>query len=328
MIIKIDNTISEALSSVDAYLRLRGVSYELLTSKDETYISLTDLPELITALRTLSGVEEILSSSSEPISPIDVEIKDVRFGRDTFTIIGGPCSIESEGTLFRTAEQLKKIGVRVLRGGAYKLRTRSDSYQGLGEKALLIMENVVSSLGMISATEVTDIRKVDLIAKHADILVVGTRNMHNYPLLKEVGRTQKPVIIKRGMCATLDEWKQAIAYIEDEGNQQIIICERGIRTYEPAYRNTLDITAIPAMHEMVPYPVIIDPSHSTGYRNYVESVSLAAVAVGAEGLMIEVDECPNEVVCDFRQTINIQLLAQMCKKIDAMLPIFKRVWSE
>lgn len=227
----------------------------------------------------------------------------------SFGIIAGPCSIEAYEPLYNTAVELKKRGISMLRGGAYKLRTSMHSFRGLGDVGIHHLAKVGRELGMITVSECTQIDKVDFMAENIDILVVGTRNMHNYPLLERLGKINNPVILKRGIAATYDEWLAAAEYIIESGNSRVILCERGIRTFEPETRYTLDISAISVMKKKSGLPVIIDPSHAAGNRDLVPSLAFAALAAGADGLMIECQVKPSESICDAPQTIEPEVLS-------------------
>jgi 3-deoxy-7-phosphoheptulonate synthase len=219
-------------------------------------------------------------------------------------IIAGPCTIESFESLYDTAAALSKIGVKYLRGGAYKLRTSVHTFRGLGDAAIRHLAEVGKEFQMTTVSECTQIDKVDYMARQLDILVVGTRNMHNYPLLERLGKILNPVILKRAISSTYDEWLAAAEYIIESGNPNVILCERGIRTFESHTRYTLDIAAVPVMKSLSGLPVIVDPSHAAGNSLLVPSLALAAVAAGANGLMIETHVCPEESICDAAQTID------------------------
>ncbi|MCQ3803575.1 MAG: 3-deoxy-7-phosphoheptulonate synthase [bacterium] len=232
-----------------------------------------------------------------------IEIRGVRIGDGSFTPVAGPCAVESRDILFQTAEAVKKAGATVLRGDAFKPRTSPFSFQGLKEKGLILLAEAREEFDMPFVAEVLDPRDVDLVASYADMLRIGTRNMSNFALLTEVGRSDTPVMLKRGFTATLEEWLNAAEYIYKEGNQDILMVERGIRTFETASRNTLDITAVPLLKELSHLPVLIDPSHSSGKRQLVAPLSRAAVAVGADGLMIDVHPTPETALVDGAQAI-------------------------
>jgi len=231
-----------------------------------------------------------------------IEIGDMAFGRD-FIVMAGPCSVESETQTLETARAVKAAGADILRGGAFKPRTSPYSFQGLGLQGLKILDKARRETGLPIVTEVLDPRDVSWVAEFADILQIGTRNMQNFSLLKEVGTTQRPVLLKRGMFSTLEEWLNCAEYILSEGNPNVILCERGIRTFENYTRNTLDLSAVPAIKELTHLPIVIDPTHSTGKLSLIHPMSLAAVAAGADGLLIEVHHDPARALCDADQAL-------------------------
>ena len=230
-------------------------------------------------------------------------------------IIAGPCAVESEAQLLRIAKAVKKAGATMLRGGAYKPRTSPHSFQGLGEIGLKLLAMARKETGLPIVTEVMDTRQVELVAKYADVLQIGARNMHNFSLLKEVGKTRKTIMLKRGLSATIEEWLLAAEYIKKEGNHYIIMCERGIRTFETATRNTLDLGAVALLKQTTKYPVIVDPSHATGKRTLVSPLALAGMAAGADGIMVEVHDRPKEALCDGEQAISPREFTELVKKI-------------
>lgn len=232
-----------------------------------------------------------------------IEVRGVHIGGGTFTAVAGPCAVESRDQLFRTAEAVKKAGARVLRGDAFKPRTSPYSFQGLAEEGLGYLAEAREEFDMPFVAEVLDPRHVELVASYADILRIGTRNMANFSLLTEVGRTSRPVMLKRGFTATVEEWLNAAEYIYKEGNHEIIMVERGIRTFESAARNTLDITAIPVLKNLSHLPVIVDPSHAGGRKYLVAPLAQAAVGVGADGFMIDVHPAPDQAKVDGAQAI-------------------------
>lgn len=225
------------------------------------------------------------------------------------TIIAGPCSVESREQMHEVAATLKELGIRVMRGGAYKPRTSPFSFQGLEEKGLELLRDAADTYGLMVVTEVTDSAHAEKIAEYADILQIGTRNMANFSLLKKVGQvtaeSRKPVVFKRGMAATIEEWLQASNYITMSGNENVILCERGIRTFETAYRFTLDITAVPVVKSLSLLPIIVDVSHPAGRADLVPALSRASIAVGADGIMVEVHPNPREALCDGPQSLDL-----------------------
>jgi 3-deoxy-7-phosphoheptulonate synthase len=227
----------------------------------------------------------------------------VTIGPGTFTLVAGPCAVETAEQTLRAAQMAVSAGASLLRGGAFKPRTSPYSFHGLGAGGLRILSDVRAEIGVPFVTEVLDTRDVDLVADHADMLQIGARNMQNFALLRAVGTTRRPVLLKRGLSATIDEWLLAAEYVAAAGNEAIVLCERGIRTFENATRNTLDISAVPVAQKMSHLPVIVDPSHSAGRRDLVLPLSRAAVAVGADGLIIECHPEPAVALCDGPQAL-------------------------
>jgi len=242
---------------------------------------------------------------------------DVRFGED-FVVIAGPCSVESEEQTIKTAQEVKAAGANMLRGGAFKPRTSPYDFQGLGLQGLKILEKAKQATGLPIVTEVTDPRDVSWVSEYADVLQIGTRNMQNFSLLKEVGKLDKPVLLKRGMYSTLKEWLNCAEYILAAGNPNVILCERGIRTFETYTRNTLDLSIVPSVKETSHLPIIVDPSHGTGRLSIIESMSLAAMAAGADGIMVEVHCTPGEAMCDKDQAMSPDMFGGLMKKLNAL----------
>lgn len=242
-----------------------------------------------------------------------VSVGDVTIGNG-FCVIAGPCSVENEKQTVETARAVKEAGADMMRGGAFKPRTSPYAFQGLGLKGLKILKKAKEETGLPIVTEVIDTRDVPWVCEYADVLQIGARNMQNFSLLKEVGKTQKPVLLKRGMNSTIEEWLNCAEYILDGGNPDVILCERGIRTFETYTRNTLDISAVPSLKELTHLPVIVDPSHATGRASLIASLSLAAIAAGADGIIVEVHINPSEAVCDKEQTLNPEQFSTMMKK--------------
>ena len=249
---------------------------------------------------------------------------DIKVGTKKIIVIAGPCAIESREQLRTVAEKVKSMGATVLRGGAFKPRSSPYAFQGMGEEGLKILKDVSLEFDIATATEVMDTRDVELVAKHTDILQIGARNMQNFNLLKEVGQTKKPVILKRGLNATIKELLMSAEYIVSEGNFNVILCERGIRTFEDFTRNTLDISAVPVMKSLSHLPVIVDPSHAGGKRFLVNPLSKAAVACGADGLLIEVHPKPHEAMCDGSQQIVPETFFQLMEELKAVAKAVNR----
>jgi 3-deoxy-7-phosphoheptulonate synthase len=262
-------------------------------------------------LDAMPGVDKIMpilkpyKLASRQAHPDDtvVQVRDRALGGGMFALIAGPCSVESEDQYLQAARQAKEAGASMLRGGAFKPRTSPYSFQGLGEDGLKIMALAREETGLPLVTELMDPRDVEVVLKYADVIQIGTRNMQNFQLLSEVGKVERPVLIKRGMSATIEELLMAAEYVLKEGNSNVILCERGIRTFETATRFTLDISAIPVIKKQSHLPVIVDPSHSSGKRELVLPLSLASVAVGADGLIVETHPDPEAALCDGSQSL-------------------------
>ena len=257
--------------------------------------------------KPVNGGSTVPSRVSRQTKPDDtiVNINGVQVGGSEIVIIAGPCAVENREQLFETARSVKAGGAKILRGGAFKPRSSPYNFQGLGEEGLKLLSLIRKETGLPVVTEVMDTRQVELVASYADMIQIGSRNMQNYPLLKEVGMCRKPILLKRGMMATLEEFLLAAEYILHQGNDQVILCERGIRTFETSTRNTLDLSAVPMLKRLSHLPVIVDPSHGTGVRWMVPPMAKAAVAVGADGLIIEVHYKPEEALCDGYQSLNL-----------------------
>ena len=246
-----------------------------------------------------------------------ITVDDARIGGD-FVVIAGPCSVENEEQTIKTAHKVKEAGAHMLRGGAFKPRTSPYDFQGLGLQGLKILEKAKRETGLPVVTEVTDPRDVSWVCEYADVLQIGARNMQNFSLLKEVGKVDTPVLLKRGVYSTLMEWLSCAEYILAEGNPKVILCERGIRTFETYTRNTLDLSIVPSVKEVSHLPIIVDPSHGTGRLGLIESMSLAAIAAGADGIMIEVHYNPCEALCDKDQAMPPDMFAGLMKKLNVL----------
>src|SRR5512133_2279201 len=255
-------------------------------------------------LKTGFTVPGRVNRNSKPDGTI-VDVKGTCIGGNGVVIIAGPCAVESREQLFSTARSVYSSGAKILRGGAFKPRSSPYNFQGLGEEGLMLLKEISAETGQPVVTEVMDTRQIELVSEYSDILQIGSRNMQNFPLLKEAGMSRKPILLKRGMMATIEEFLLAAEYILNQGNDQIILCERGIRTFETSTRNTLDLSAIPMLKQRSPLPVIADPSHGTGIRWMVPSMAKAAIAAGADGLIMEVHYHPEEALCDGQQSLNL-----------------------
>ncbi len=269
------------------------------------------------------GVEEIIrimkpyKLASREFKSFDttVKVKDVVIGGKEVVVMAGPCVVENEKQIFETAQQVKATGAKILRGGAFKPRTSPYSFQGLGEEGLKLLAQAGKETGLAVVTEVMSVNQIDLVAEYTDIFQVGARNMQNFVLLKELGKTKKPILLKRGMAATIEELLLSAEYILTQGNYEVILCERGIRTFEDYTRNTLDLSAIPALKRLSHLPVIVDPSHATGRWRLVSPMAKAAIAAGADGLLIEVHPDPKSSLSDGAQTLRLDTFTQLMKEL-------------
>jgi 3-deoxy-7-phosphoheptulonate synthase len=245
-----------------------------------------------------------------------LDINGVKIGGGNVAVMAGPCSVENRDMLFQIAERTSKAGAKILRGGAFKPRTSPYVFQGLGEEGLKYLREAADAFGMIVITELMDARDIDLVCKYTDIIQIGARNMQNFRLLRDLGSVRKPVMLKRGLCGTIKEFLMAAEYVASGGNYEIILCERGIRTFETETRNTLDLSAIPVLKSLSHLPVVADPSHGTGRRDCILPMAQAAVAAGADGIMVEVHNCPEEALSDGDQSILPDDFDLLMKRID------------
>ncbi len=290
----------------------------------ETEVRVTDL-ELIGQ----PGVESVkpilkpykLASKEEHREASVFEIGGAKIGGDHFALIAGPCTVESREQLMVTAQVVRDAGANMLRGGAYKPRTSPYSFQGLGVEGLKLLAEAKAETGLPIVTELMDARDLEPVLEVADVIQVGARNMQNYGLLSELGRAGRPVLLKRGLSSTLEEFVMAAEYILKEGNEAVMLCERGIRTFETAYRFTLDLMAVPVLKQMTHLPVVVDPSHAAGRRDLVESLSLAAAAAGADGIIVEVHPQPEEAICDGPQALRASEFAAYAQKVEQVTQI-------
>lgn len=263
---------------------------------------------------------KLVSREFQPEETI-IRIGDVAIGNGSLTIIAGPCAVESETQALTIANQVKQAGADLFRGGAFKPRTSPYSFQGLGKEGLEILAKVRETTGMPVVTEVMDYENFDLVEEYADVIQIGARNMQNYSLLKRAGKAKRPVLLKRGMAATIDEWLMAAEYILEGGNSQVILCERGVRTFVHHSRNTLDLSAVPFVRNESHLPVIVDPSHATGRRDQVIPLSQAAVAVGADGLMVEVHHAPEEALSDGAQSLYPEQFEKLSSQVRSIFDL-------
>lgn len=284
----------------------------------------------------LDGVKEVLkiSSSYKLVSrifqPEDtvIEVNGEKFGGGYVGLIAGPCTVESEEQVEAVAKKLASYGTKVIRGGAFKPRTSPYSFQGLGEEGLKILRRVADKYNLAVTSEVMEISQIPLFLKYVDILQVGARNMQNFNLLKELSHVNKPVMIKRGLSATIEEWLMAAEYILSGGNREVILCERGIRTFERATRNTLDLCSIPVVKKLSHLPIIIDPSHGTGLRDKIAPMSMASVAAGCDGLMIEVHDTPDCALCDGAQSLYPEQFKELTDKLAKIAPVVDKTMCD
>lgn len=316
---------------VQAVVRvIEGLGYKAhpMPGAARTGIGITGNPGAIdpTHFENLPGVAEAIRVS-KPYKLVTrdmrkeqtvVRVGDAAIGGDELAIIAGPCAIESRTQAFTVAEVVRRSGVRFFRGGAFKPRTSPYAFQGLGEDGLKILAEIRDTFGLKIVTEALDEPSVDLVERYADVIQIGARSMQNFTLLRRVGKSSLPVLLKRGLSATLDEWLLAAEYIMAEGNYQVVLCERGIRTFSQHTRNTLDLAAIPAVRRISHLPVIVDPSHGTGKNYMVTPLARAAVAVGADGLIIEVHDQPNNALSDGAQALTLDQYERLVSEVRAI----------
>lgn len=253
-----------------------------------------------------------------------IKVGNVTIGGEELVVISGPCAVETEEQILETARAIKKAGAKILRGGAYKPRTSPYSFQGLEEQGLQLMKEAKNETGLSIVCEVTSLAAIESAVKYVDMLQIGARNMQNFYLLKEAGKTGLPILLKRGLSATIEEWLNAAEYIMAEGNPNVVLCERGIRTFETATRNTLDISAVPVIKQKSHLPIIVDPSHATGVRQYVNPLAKASLAAGADGLMIETHPSPETALSDGPQSLTFTQFNQLMKELKPLAPLFHR----
>lgn len=317
--------------------KLKELGHEVHISRGEKRIILGvigNVENLVSVpFYAYNGVEEIIrilkpyKLASREFKDFDttIKVKDIIIGGKEVIVMAGPCVVENEQQIFETAHQVKTLGAKILRGGAFKPRTSPYSFQGLGEEGLKLLAQAGKENGLAVVTEVMSVNQIDLIAKYTDIFQVGARNMQNFVLLKELGKIKKPILLKRGLSATIEELLLSAEYILSEGNYEVILCERGIRTFENYTRNTLDLSAIPAIKILSHLPIIVDPSHATGRWRLVSPMAKAAIAAGADGLIIEVHPDPKSSLSDGAQSLKLDTFAQLIKELR---PIIQAVGRE
>jgi 3-deoxy-7-phosphoheptulonate synthase len=305
-----------------------GVHHCISETDSEVHIGLEKplSSEVLSDLQTLGCIAEMipistpwkLTSKAFKKEKTQITIKGVTIGGPEVIMMAGPCAIESEEQLRSIAKQLSRAKVKVFRGSAFKPRTSPYSFQGMGVEGLRLHKLVQEEHGMLIETEVMDVRDVEIVAEHVDILRIGARNMQNFNLLKEVGGCKKPVILKRGISATVEEWLMSAEYLMAHGNHQVILCERGIRTFENSTRSTLDLSSVAVARQMTHLPIIVDPSHAAGRKDIIPALSKASVAVGADGLLIEVHHLPADAKCDGKQALLPSELEVLSQELDAI----------
>lgn len=321
------------LNNLIKWVNMQGLEVDLSIGHNSTVMGLIgdtskidlDLVSSMEIVESVKRIQEPYKCANRKFHPDDtiVKIGEHSFGGNSFQIIAGPCSIESEKQIIEVAQAVKKAGATLLRGGAFKPRTSPYSFQGLREGGLSLLLKAKEETGMPIVSEIMSAKHIDLF-KDVDLVQIGARDMQNFELLKEVGKMNKPILLKRGLANTIEEWLMSAEYIMSEGNKQIILCERGIRTFEPLTRNTLDLSAIPLLKELTHLPVIVDPSHASGLSRLVKPLSLASVGAGADGLMIEVHNDPIHALCDGAQSLKPEQFAELIEKIDVMLPLVNK----
>lgn len=336
MIIVMKPTASkESVERVIKCLKAKGLQIDEIVGTQKTVLGLVgdtaavdeELLQSYDCIEKVMRVQEPYKRASRAFHPEDsvIDVSGVPMGGRKLAVIAGPCSIETPEQITGVAEAVKAAGASMLRGGAFKPRTSPYSFQGLGEKGLDLLCDAAEKTKLPVVTELMSMDKIPLfLEKGVDLIQIGARNMQNFDLLKAVGRLNVPVLLKRGMSATLEEWLMSAEYIMSEGNHNVILCERGIRTFETATRNTLDLSAIPAIKRMSHLPIIVDPSHATGKRWMVESMAMAAVAAGADGIMVEVHNDPEHAWCDGAQSITPAMFADLMGKLRTLAPIVGR----
>ena len=335
MLVVMQHQATEAeVAEVIATVEKMGLAAHPMPGPTRTAIGITGNSSSVDprSLEVLPGVRELIrvtrpyKLASREMHPEDtiVEVGEARIGSPSFTMIAGPCSVESEANVLQVAEYLMSRGVKLLRAGAFKPRTSPYSFQGMEHEGLAILDLARKKTGIGIVTEVMDTEQVDVVAETADMIQIGARNMQNFSLLKKVASCNRPVLLKRGMSATLDEWLMAAEYLLAGGNKNVVLCERGVRTFTDHTRNTLDLSVVPPAKENSHLPVLIDPSHGTGRRSYVPAMSRAGLAAGADGLMIEVHPDPSTAMSDGAQTLDFQEFDRLLESLRALAEPLER----
>lgn len=325
IIVMQDNATNEQVQIVTKNIEDKGLKVHAITGETNTILGVVGDASAIDreTLALSDGIEKIVPIN-EPFKMANrkmhpgnsiIDVNGIKIGGNKLCVIAGPCSIESEEQMESIAWSVKAAGASILRGGAYKPRSSPYSFQGLKGEGLMMMVHTSQKVNIPIVTEILDPRHVEMFENLADIMQIGARNMHNYELLKEVGRTKTPVLLKRGFSSTIDEWLMSAEYIMSEGNENVILCERGIRTFSKYTRNTLDLSSIPVVKSLSHLPIVVDPSHALGKSSMVESMSLAAVAAGADGLLIEVHNDPKHALCDGAQSVTPDQFKDIMSKV-------------
>lgn len=337
IIIMKPNASEEAVQKVTALIESRGLTPHLSKGSQVTIVGVVgDKTKLAdTNIEISEGVDKVVAVTesyklvNKKFHPEDsiIPVGNTHIGPGTLTVMAGPCAVESREQLMETAFAVKKAGATFLRGGAYKPRTSPYSFQGLEEEGLRYMKEASEETGLATICEVISTSSLEAAIKYVDMVQVGARNMQNFQLLREVGRSGHPVLLKRGMAATIDEWLNAAEYIMAEGNPNVVLCERGIRTYETATRNTLDISAVPVIRSKSHLPIIVDPSHATGVRAYVAPLAKCAIAAGADGIMVETHNNPACALSDGPQSLTLPQFDELAKMLDAYAKLEGREFS-
>lgn len=327
-----ENPDAKQLENLMAWLKGQQLEVHVSEGKHQTILGLVgdtsrvdmDLIGALDIVEDVKRIQEPYKNANRKFHPKDtvVDVSGRKIGGGHFQIIAGPCSVESEEQICLVANEVKKAGATLLRGGAFKPRTSPYSFQGLRDEGIRLLLEAKRETGLPIVTEIMDLSQLNLFAE-VDVIQVGARNMQNFELLKELGHCDKPILLKRGLSSTLQELLMSAEYIMAGGNENVILCERGIRTFETYTRNTLDLSAIPVLRGLTHLPIIVDPSHSTGYSRLVAPMSLAAVAAGADGLIIEVHNDPAHALCDGQQSLTPQAFSELMKKIDRLLPALR-----
>ena len=303
--------------------RNEGVHCTVLGVIGDTGILDTDALTMRPGVERIMRVSEPFKKANKKFHPVDsvIEIGDVKIGGGNFAVIAGPCSVETKEQMEETAAAVKAAGAKLMRGGAYKPRTSPYAFQGLEKKGLELLQAARAHTGLPIVSEIVSPKHIEMFEMCVDVIQIGARNMQNFDLLKEVGKTNKPILLKRGLSSTIEEWLMSAEYIMSRGNNNVILCERGIRTFEKYTRNTLDLSAVVAVKQLSHLPVVVDPSHATGRSDMVEPMALAAVAAGADGLLIEVHNNPAKALCDGPQSLTPEVFSGLMTKVKAMLEL-------